>query len=183
MFLISYGKTSRYMKTITFKTRDLIEKTLLCAPHGKEIGMIRDLAHYWDQGCIKGAIIETGNLINKREVLVPLECLKQVAGDWFTTIALDKLEPVADGATDGLWTKHRGLRVVSNWGKERGVLSDLQFTYPGGKIIAVEVSDGLLKDFIYGRLKVPYQEVATFTSSIIVIKEEWRQHDEKLSTV
>ncbi len=155
------------------KTKDLLKKPIISVKTGKQIGYVKDLHCSWQEGKIKSALVEIGNILSKKSVQVPLNYFKKIAGEWLPLASLDDLDSGEQIPETEMWTKYQGLKIVSNWGREKGFLAEIIFTFPEGKIELLEISDGLLKDFINGRIKVPYKYFENFTENMIVAKEDW----------
>ena len=153
-----------------YKSNDLMGKPVISLETGKETGFIKDLILSWDEGIVKYLYLETGSILNKSAIVVPLKNFKKLAGDWISLITLESLEEIQE---DGeRWSNYRGRKIVSDWGREIGFLAEVIFSYPDGKIDCIEVSDGLLKDFINGREKVLLKAFETFSESMIILKED-----------
>ena len=65
-----------------------------------------------------------------------------------------------------------GLLVIDHDGRELGVMSDL-VVEPGSKEVqGIEISSGIIKDFIDGRSEVPLEKVANIGQGAMVINDE-----------
>jgi len=155
-----------------YKSNDLVGKLVISLETGKEIGYIKDLILSWDEGMVKYLYLETGSILKKSAIVVPMKNFKRLAGDWFSLVCLESLEEIYE---DGeYWSNYKGLKIVSDWGREIGFLAEIVFSYPDGRIDCIEISDGFLKDFINGREKVLLKAFETFSGNMIVLKEDLR---------
>ncbi|KUO50617.1 MAG: hypothetical protein APF76_08195 [Desulfitibacter sp. BRH_c19] len=154
-----------------YKSNDLIGKPVISVDSGKQIGVIKDLICLWKEGLVKSLYLETGNIITKDDASVPISSFKKFAGDWVPLVTLEKLEEL-ENQEEQYWTKCKGRKIVSNWGREIGFLTEICFSFPEGKIDHLEISDGLLKDFLNGREKILFRDIETFTENMIIIKEK-----------
>lgn len=65
-----------------------------------------------------------------------------------------------------------GLLVVGNDGRELGVMSDLVVEPESKEVQGIEISSGIIKDFIDGRSEVPLEKVANIGQGAMVINDE-----------
>lgn len=65
-----------------------------------------------------------------------------------------------------------GMLVVDNGGREIGVVSDLVVEPESKEVQGIEVSSGLIKDFIDGRTEVPLDKVMNIGQEAMVINDE-----------
>ena len=152
-----------------YKSNELIEKPVISLETGKQIGFIKDLIISWNEGIVKYLYLETGGILSKNDTAVPLNNFKRLAGDWVPLVSLEALEEIHE---DGeRWSNYRGRKIISNWGREIGFLAEIIFSFPDGKIDCIEISDGLLKDFINGREKVHLKAFENLSDNMIIIKE------------
>ena len=153
-----------------YKSNDLIGKPVISPETGKDIGFIKDLIVSWDEGIVKYLYLETGSILNKSAIVVPIKKFKRLAGDWISLVCLETLEEIQE---DGQrWSNYKGRKIVSDWGREIGFLAEIVFSYQDGKIDCIEISDGFLKDFINGREKVLFKDFETFSENMIILKED-----------
>lgn len=164
-------ETSKSIKR--YKANDLIGKPVISVETGKQIGVIKDLICSWQEGLIKSLFLETGNFISKNDSSFPISSFKRFAGNWVPLVTLKILEDSEnpENPKEQYWSKFKGRKIVSNWGREVGFLAEVSFSFPEGRIDHIEISDGLLKDFINGREKVLFKNIETFTENLIIIKE------------
>ncbi|MBS3968553.1 MAG: PRC-barrel domain-containing protein [Clostridia bacterium] len=154
-----------------YKSNDLIGKPVISLETDKQIGFIKDLILFWNEGMVKYFYLETGTILNKNDIAVPIKNFKRLAGDWVPLVSLEALEKIHDDQGER-WSDYKGRKIISNWGREIGFLAEIIFSFPDGKIDCIEISDGLLKDFINGREKVPLKAFETFSENMIIIKED-----------
>ncbi len=65
-----------------------------------------------------------------------------------------------------------GLLVVNHDGRELGVMSDLVVEPESKEVQGIEISSGIIKDFIDGRSEVPLDRVANIGQGAMVINDE-----------
>lgn len=65
-----------------------------------------------------------------------------------------------------------GLLVVNRDGRELGVMSDLVVEPESKEVQGIEISSGIIKDFIDGRSEVPLDKVANIGQGAMVINDE-----------
>lgn len=65
-----------------------------------------------------------------------------------------------------------GLLVVDHDGRELGVMSDLVVEPESKEVQGIEISSGILKDFIDGRSEVPLEKVSNIGQGAMVINDE-----------
>lgn len=153
-----------------YKSSNIIGKPVVSFETEKQIGYIKDLILSWHEGFVKYFFLETGTILNKSDIIVPLKNFKKLAGDWVPLESFEALESIDNHCEK--WTNYKGLKIVSNWGREMGFLSEIIFSFPDGKIECIEISDGFLKDFVNGRTKVSLKAFENFTKNMIIIKED-----------
>lgn len=65
-----------------------------------------------------------------------------------------------------------GLLVVNHDGCELGVMSDLVVEPESKEVQGIEISSGIIKDFIDGRSEVPLEKVTSIGQGAMVINDE-----------
>jgi uncharacterized protein YrrD len=156
-----------------YRTKDILYKPVISTKNRKQIGIVKDLYISWEEGKVKSVIIETGSFLTKSQLVYPLNVFKKIAGEWLPLLGREESGDNKKSLDIQNWSEYHGLIIVSNWGHEKGFLEDIFFTFPEGKIEVIEISDGFLKDFIYGRIKVPYKFFEAFTKRMIIVEEDW----------
>ncbi|MEW6621723.1 MAG: hypothetical protein AB1420_01080 [Bacillota bacterium] len=154
-----------------YRTKDFMGKDIHWQLPYKQSGVVKDIICQWDQGIVKGIIVETGIIFNKSNLCISLDVIKRVAGEWFIVEPLDAVKVEISGKQ---WSQYFNVKVVTNWGHETGYMTDILFSIPGGAIEFLEVSDGFLKDFINGKTKIPYRYFETITPNLIIVQSDWR---------
>jgi uncharacterized protein YrrD len=125
---------------------DLIGLPVHLGPTIKRIGSIQDAVLTGDLTTVAGLLLSRGGLFRRRRILAyravralrPTHLLAE-------EIYLDELE--------GLRTAHdlRGRPVLAADGSEVGLLDDIHFDPASGRVLALQLSHGLVDDLLTGK--------------------------------
>ncbi|KAB2951276.1 hypothetical protein F9B85_12980 [Heliorestis acidaminivorans] len=170
------------------KGRDLLQRPLLESPTGKVLGHITDLVIETEKAKITGLAIETED--HKRKKLLWNKI--HIEDDLIYLTA--KLDEAEEKEVDEVQEAHeeqerpevqeeskslnlsqlRGHNVTTESGKELGEVGDIIFDKDHGKIVALEVSDGLFQDLLTGRLQLPWPDIIHCTTEDITVSNDWK---------
>ncbi len=85
------------------------------------------------------------------------------------------LKRIENGEPPTMIKDKMGLLVVDKDGRELGVTSDLVVEPESKEVQGIEISAGIIKDFIDGRSEVPLEKVANIGQGAMVINNEGGQ--------
>ncbi|MBO8159817.1 PRC-barrel domain-containing protein [Thermosyntropha sp.] len=98
-------------------------------------------------------------------------------GDFILTseaVVIDNLKSIKSyicGEELSIYDKKIGDAVFDEEGKELGVVSDFIISPENGKVQEVEISAGILSDFLQGRFKLPISKVVFKNKKSMMVKE------------
>lgn len=90
------------------------------------------------------------------------------------------MKSYACGEELSIYDKKIGDRIFDGNGKEIGILSDFVLNPETKEVESVEISGGLIKDFLQGRTEVPLQEVHWVSSVNAVVAPEGGEDNGKM---
>lgn len=95
--------------------------------------------------------------VGKESVLIKgVDCLKNAGG----------------GDDHGMYQSCLGHLVIEENGREIGVVSNIIVPAAGERIEGIEISGGLIKDLIDGRIQVPVDQIKTLEDQRLVITDQ-----------
>lgn len=133
---------------MVFKGRELVGLPVISLS-GEELGRIEDLIWEGDSLKLKGVLVSPTGLFAGPRFLELGEV--QTCGPDALTVG--KAQNMSKGLPDGSlsWAGFKGKRVLDSTGKELGILEDVEIEWPSGRVVRLEVSQGLVEDFVHGR--------------------------------
>jgi uncharacterized protein YrrD len=166
-----------YRRQTLQRYSEVIGKEVVCLPGGKRMGEVKDLIFLPEKLEFAGLIFRQGSLeIMKRAVSREdiLSIDKQVVVR--NSKCARKISAMINGdTTDDIYKasiKLKGLSVFVNKGGEIGYIEDILFDYRTGRIEVIELSDGLLQDFINGRKLLPLIGKVEFAEEHMLVSRE-----------
>lgn len=116
---------------------------------GEELGRIEDLV--WEEGSLhlRGILISPAGVFTGPRFLE----LREIQTCGPDALTINKDQALATGLPEGTlsWADFRGKRVLDTTGRELGILEDVEIEWPSGRVIRLEVSQGLVEDLLNGR--------------------------------
>ncbi|MCG0277532.1 MAG: PRC-barrel domain-containing protein [Thermanaeromonas sp.] len=116
---------------------------------GEELGRIEDLI--WEGGNLqlKGVLVSPARLFTGPRFLE----LREIQTCGPDALTVNKDQALSTGLPEGSlsWADFRGKRVLDTTGRELGILEDVEIEWPSGRVVKLEVSQGLVEDILNGR--------------------------------
>lgn len=144
-----------------YKGSDIIGKPIISFDSGKIIERIKDVLFDAPARKILGLLVEEGGLLSKARIL-PFSKIKSIGQD---AVTVDSGNVIVDSEADtrlGEVSKSknvaRGTKVLTEDGKNLGVINDVYFDEGTGQIEGYEVSGGVFSDAYTGRSFLPAPE-------------------------
>lgn len=116
---------------------------------GEELGRIADLVWEGENLQLKGVLVSPAGLFTGPRFLE----LKEIQTCGPDALTIDKTQALSKGLPEEslTWTDFKGKRVLDNTGRELGILEDVEIEWPSGRVVKLEISQGLVEDLINGR--------------------------------
>lgn len=154
------------------RSKELINKPIITRDDGKIIYRIDDVV-FDPESCRIIALLAEGGSLFAQAKIVPFEKIEAI-GPSAVTIA-SKNDVVAAGKhpkIEALLSKEydvRGKRVVTEDGKELGVITDIAFDEKSGKSEGFDVMGGLFSDIYKGRSFVPAPKLTKVGQDVVFV--------------
>lgn len=136
---------------------------------GEELGRVQDLV--WEKANynLLGVLLSPHGLF-KGPQFVELKKIKGHGPDALTVDSKTSLRtPLPEGSLR--WREFKGIRVLDTQGKELGLLEDLEVEWPSGRITGLELSAGLVNDFLEGRQTVSVNNFSiTWGPDVVILQ-------------
>jgi uncharacterized protein YrrD len=155
------------------KAKTLVGRPVLSKTDGRRYGTVCDLVFEPDSKTLLGVIFKDQA---GEETAFRFSDLQAIGTD--AVIAKDGAVPrpaaefpdVVDARDkdDPLY----GLKVISDRGQALGAIEDLLFDVETGKLTGLEISDGLIQDFVEGRVAIPVPESLPHGADALVVPGE-----------
>lgn len=145
------------------KARNLIGLPVVDVSRGVRVGEVKDVLLNKELE-LKGLVVEGEGL----ESFLPLEAFE--VGEDLVMMA-GGLEDKAEGEYYDYHSR-LGLLVIDEKGKELGIMSDLVLEAEGKRVMGLEISCGLVKDFVDGRSEIPKEKIKAIGEDLILIEAE-----------
>jgi uncharacterized protein YrrD len=149
------------------KTSELIDKNIVFYLTGKKIGEIKNVFINMQKKYITGLVYEKASYFKKEKIIITIDDVENVA---YQNIIIKKRIKRIEQIEGDKFLYQKGKKIISETGKDLGILEDIIFEIPGGKIKFLEISRGLLSDLIYCRKKIPIEKLMVFGKDYIITK-------------
>ncbi len=151
------------------KGRNLIGLKVMDIEVGEELGNIIDICFDYNQQQILGFKIKDKK---KKDKFIDYHQIDNLGSDMIVLKGDNSLE---DYPYDYVSLKSKqsiiGNKVITDAGEELGVIEDIILD-DDGKLLAYELSEGLIKDILDGRKEIDLKQGITYGKDAIVIEQE-----------
>lgn len=151
------------------KGRELKEMPVIDVTSGKHIGNVKELRTF-EGKYVAGFHIET---INKEDIYIPLSQLESIGRDAVfinnNSITNNGSGDIDNQSNDNI--DYIGSWAVTNSGANIGIIDDIVIEESQGDIVGYEVSDGYIKDVLWGRKVVPVSQVLHFGEDAVIVAD------------
>ncbi|WP_173298247.1 PRC-barrel domain-containing protein [Thermanaeromonas sp. C210] len=129
--------------------RELVGLPVVSLEAGEELGRVHDLV--WDVATygLSGVVL-TSNGLRKGPRFLKAKKIRNPGPQALTVDSSACLEDTVPGESLR-WREFKGRRVLDAGGRELGLLEDVEVEWPSGRIVALELSQGLVNDLLEGR--------------------------------
>ncbi len=158
-----------------FKGNDVIGKPVITYSDGEIIEKIHDIVFSAESGRVLAFVVSEGGLFASARVL-PFEGAKSIGPDAVTVESESSVITVEQNQEIEklLETDYvvRGLRVMTEEGKDLGKILDLYFHEDTGVIQGYEVSGGMFADAISGRSFLPAPQTIKIGKDVVFVPND-----------
>jgi uncharacterized protein YrrD len=155
------------------KGTDIIGSKIITVNEGKEIEDIDDIIYDPKDNRVKALLVAPGGVFSDAKVLL-IEDAKGIGSDAVLVQSADSLknaadikEPVSSIAQGNTYLTQN--KVVTEEGKNLGIITDVYFDNQTGQVEEFEVSQGL-EDIKSGKKKVKIADVITVGEDAVIVK-------------
>jgi uncharacterized protein YrrD len=156
------------------KASDVMGRRITTREGGQEIGKVKDLAVDPTGREVLGIVLSDGMLSGAR--VAPWKSVQAVGPD---SVVLDKASSVVKAkslpeikAALGKKTKVKGLKLLTNKGKDLGKITDTVFDEATGEIVGYELSSSLFADAFDGTPFMPTPSWMEFGEDVVFVAPE-----------
>ncbi len=149
------------------KASEIIDKNVVYSVTGKKIGKINNIIICLQKKIIIGLICEVPEFLRKEKLFIEISDIKHVK---YQNIVIKNKIKKTEKIIGDKFTSQKGKRIISEEGKDLGILEDIIFEMSDGKIKVFEISRGLLSDLIYRRKKLPVEKFKVFGKDFIIFE-------------
>ncbi|GAW92672.1 PRC-barrel domain-containing protein [Calderihabitans maritimus] len=167
-----------YGEKRVLKGRHLLGLPVVAISEGRRLGMVGDLLLDLQRRRLSALLLEKGGGW-RGPALVLFQEVHSVGRDAVTVsqpgmVRELKKEAWLESLPSSSLRCLIGRRIINVQGDEVGTLEDLFFHMPQGKFAGLEVSAGLIADFLWGRDFLEENLVQVFGNEVVVVKKKGR---------
>ncbi|ADL11955.1 PRC-barrel domain-containing protein [Acetohalobium arabaticum] len=167
------------------KGYEVIDLPVVNLETGKEIGDVKDVVFDPDTERIVGLIVEGGGFF-KGDRMIPYDQLYSMGDDAVTIkdeSALSDLDDTKDYLIDNPGDVI-GSKVVTDDGKELGIIEDIILNPDDGNRDSYEITDGLVHDILDGRGVLSVSNELKYGEDVVVVSnlEDYQELNNQQST-
>lgn len=155
--------------------RKLLGRPAILQGTGAKLGRVKDIVYGADQHEIVALKIEQDGLW-PRTVLVPWQMV-EIDGE-AVKVETDDLSESESVGEANFASELVGVPVVTESGQQVGNVADVILTNSWDKIEGIELSEGIIPDFIDGRYTIPQEKVVTWGKDSIIVQDTLVQEQE-----
>ncbi|MGI9952997.1 PRC-barrel domain-containing protein [Moorellaceae bacterium AZ2] len=134
------------------KGRELVGLPVVSLEAGEELGRVHDLV--WDGASFNlSGVVLTSSGFFKGPQFLDAKKIRNSGPHALTVDSSSCLENTVPRESLR-WREFKGRRVLDPEGRELGLLEDVEVEWPSGRIVALELSQGLVNDLLDGRRTV-----------------------------
>lgn len=131
------------------KGRELVGLPVVSLDAGEELGRVHDLV--WDVATygLSGVVLGPDGLWKGPRFLEA----QKIKNSGPHALTVENSACLEDRVPEESlrWREFKGRRVLDSGGRELGLLEDVEVEWPSGRIVALELSQGLVNDLLEGR--------------------------------
>lgn len=147
------------------KGRELLNLPVIDVSNGQIVGKVKEII-IGEKYLIKGLIISSDN---DRQYEIGIEEVQSIGRDAVLLHSWQE-RPISEITVDSL-PNYTGSLVLTDTGRNVGMVKDVVLHEEGRQVAAFEISDGHLKDLIMGRTIIPVEEVMQYGTGAIIISD------------
>ena len=159
-------------KYMELKGREIISLPILDESSGKDLGEVKNLIYDLHNKKLTALIIEDGGWLWGKNIIY-LKDIETIGKDVVIILSADIIICTAQDSEAKKLTRDFydliGNKVITQSGKDLGIIEDIIFEVDTGEITGLEISNGILADLIDGRSEIAFpQDIVLGDQSIIV---------------
>jgi uncharacterized protein YrrD len=157
------------------KGKRLIDRPILSLADGVGVGSVKDVILGADNDLVVGLLVQEGGLLSSSQV-VPLDEIESFGPDAVvvssreSVVAADQVPEIKAILSRG--TSLVGIKVFTETGEAEGTVNDIYFEESTGRVSALEVTGGRLKDFTNGLRNLLVEEVVRTGPEVLFVRPE-----------
>ncbi len=160
----------------SIKANKIIGLTVITINDGKNISTVKEVIYDGIANQVKAIVVDEKGWFKSAKIIM-IEDIQSIGED--AIIVADESVIVDSGDQNdnvvttivddnNFLTKNE---VVTSSGKKLGRVTDIYFNFPGGKVDAIEVSEGFLKNIGSGSKKIFITDVVTIGENNLIVKD------------
>ena len=157
------------------KGKDVIGKDVLSFGDGQKLRAVKDVVLDPENAEIVALFVDEGGLLSGSALIVPLDRVTSFGKDAVVIQDSNSVVPASSFRRMEAVLKSNqkllGKKVFTDTGSDQGTVSDIYFEEETGRVMALEVTRGVLKDAARGTLYVPVDEIVRAGPDVIYINE------------
>jgi uncharacterized protein YrrD len=157
------------------KGKRLIDRPILSLADGVRVGSVKDVILGAGNDLVVGLLVQEGGLLSSSQV-VPLDEIESFGPDAVvvssheSVVAADQVPEIKEILSRK--TSLVGIKVYTETGEAEGTVNDVYFDEESGRVSALEVTGGRVKDFTNGMRNLPVDEVVRTGPEILFVRPE-----------
>ncbi len=157
------------------KGKRLIDRPLLSLADGVKVGSVKDVILGAGNDLVVGLLVQEGGLLSSSQV-VPLDEIESFGPDAVVVASRESVvaaEQVPE-IKEILARKASlvGIKVFTETGEAEGTVNDVYFDETSGRVTALELTGGRVKDLANGMRNLPVDEVVRTGPEVLFVRPE-----------
>jgi|GEM_PF-418853 len=153
---------------VLYRGQEIIGLPVIDIENGNTLGQVNDILYHRD-GSVTGFLISDGQ---GREGVISLSAAVGVGSGAVTAKTPIILAGPAPGTEIGA-SSIAGTKVITAGGDELGSVRDVTVDWETGRVVGLELSDGLIRDVIDGRAILPLNGVVTWGEGVLIVENRF----------
>lgn len=162
--------------------REVVGRPVVDLSSGNEMGVIKDCLFNQEESRLLGLRVG-GRGPARGDYTLDFASIRSLGGDAITVESASSLIPGGDAPPGSCGDAKPsisvlGKRVMSEAGRDAGVIRDVSVDAETGAIVGYEVSESLIMDFLAGRQVIPWDSFVTVGEETVVIPDDTEPHEQ-----
>ncbi len=156
------------------KSTNVIGLHIVTLDDGKKIGKVHDIIFDPVQNKVRALLLDEGGWFSSSKIIA-IEDVKSIGAD---AVIIDNEEVIKKASevserVESITKDNNYLtksKVLTEEGTELGIVTDMLFVLPDGRVTQLEVSEGLLKSLQSGKKYIAFKDIITVGEDRIIVK-------------